>query len=169
MQNNFINFRTLTSLLNDHDRELQIEILKFIRLVCDNDFELQQRLIPTCNIENSTLVASLRQLLRKNCPLNVRILSLFSLWTLSGASNFHSNYDRKCRIYRSIGAQKYIDMLIDAGNGSDDITLRCLETFETIASAPPYRKTSDDTSKNTFCFIFLKMKFIYLATSKVIT
>lgn len=131
------------------DREVQYEILKFIRLVCEDDAEIQRRLVPTSKIENSSpLVANLRMLMRRNSPLNIRTLSLLVLWTISGGTMFDDNFDRKCIMFRSVEVEKYIDMLADVGNSYEEVVLRCMEILEVLASAPPYLKPGNLTTSN---------------------
>lgn len=133
-------YRTVIWHLCDIDREVQLEILKFIRIVSTDDAEIQQRLVPTSKIENSPLVANLRILMRRNSPLNIRVLSLLVLWTLSGGSKFDANFDRKCIMFRCVEIEKYNEMLSDVGPTCEEVVLRCMEIFEVLASAPPYFK-----------------------------
>jgi hypothetical protein len=139
--------RTLTWRLCDQDRDLQLQILKFLRLIAENDQEIQKRLVPTSKIESSLLIANLRNLLRQNLPLNLRVLSLYVLWTLSGGSKLSLNFDRKCIMFRSIEAEKYIDMLSDVSISCQDAILHCLEPLEVLASSPPHQKANTDSSR----------------------
>ena len=90
------------------DRDIQLEVLRFISLLCDSDREMQNRFVTPQNVYTSTLINNFRNLLRKSSPLNIRTSAMFSLWTLSGDKDFREAHDRKTIIYRAIGAQKVI-------------------------------------------------------------
>ena len=90
------------------DRDIQLEVLRFIALLCDSDPEMQNRFVTPQNVYTSTLINNFRNLLRKSSPLNIRTSAMFSLWTLSGDKDFRGSHDRKTVIYRAIGAQKVV-------------------------------------------------------------
>jgi hypothetical protein len=134
------------------DREIQMEVLKFIRYITENDPVIQNRLVSAKNANSSSLINNFRNLLRKSSPLNVRTSAMYSLWSLSGDKNYQESHDRKCLLYRAVGAQKFVDTLFDS---TDELSLICLEALISISNGPPYRdhetnqliKSQDDVAK----------------------
>lgn len=124
-------------------REYQFESLKFIKLITEQDPTMQNILVRyNGNIVDSSLINSLKNLIKKNSPRNLRFTALFIIWTLSGeddeAQEFH---DRKCAIYRLINPEELIDLLFETEN---EIILICLEALLSILTSPPYRNTNNE-------------------------
>ena len=151
------------------DREIQMEVLKFIRYISENDPVVQNRLVNTKNANKSSLINNFRNLLRKSSPLNIRTSAMYSLWSLSGDKNYQEAHDRKCILYRAVGAQKFVDTLFDS---TDELSLICLEALISISNGPPYRdnetnqliKSQDDVAKvhaAPAVLRLLKVFFIY--------
>lgn len=139
--------KTLISYLDTgsvNERDLQLEVLRFIRYITDGDSLMQNRLVSTKNAINSTLINNFRNLLRKSSPLIVRSSAMFSLWALSGDKNYQETHDRKCILYRAVGAQKFVDTLFDS---DDELTLICLEALTSISYGPSYRDTETGTNE----------------------
>lgn len=121
------------------DRDLQLEVLKFLRLICYDDtlnYKMQLKLIDQRDVYSSSLINSIRNLLRKSTLESLRINTMHLLWSLTGSEHYHEFHDRKSSIYRAIGASRFIDTLFD---GDDDINLICLEALESILKSPPHR------------------------------
>lgn len=132
--NQFI--KLLTTLVNDNDRDFQIQVLKFIQIICVDDLKMQERIVSSKGISTSSLINNFRVLFRKQCPINILTLALNCIWTLTGNENYYENYDRKYLVYRAVGSQKYVDVLFES---DDELTLRCIEAIQILASSPLYR------------------------------
>ena len=94
------------------DRDIQLEVLRFISYLCDADREMQIRFVNTQNANSSSLINNFRNLLRKSSPLNIRKSTMFSLWTLAGDKDYREAHDRKMILYRAVGAQKVNETLL---------------------------------------------------------
>ncbi len=71
-----------------NDKELQYQVLIFIKLFAIDDLEMQNRIINIKNAFNSGLVNCFRTLLRKSSPYYIRKQTLIAIWTLSGDKNY---------------------------------------------------------------------------------
>jgi hypothetical protein len=83
--------KTLISYLDiniSNDKELQFQVLIFLKLFTIGDLEMQNRIIHIKNAFNSGLVSSFRNLLRKSSPFYIRKQTLIAVWTLSGDNNY---------------------------------------------------------------------------------
>ena len=136
-----IYLQTLLNLLDSsqaHDRELQIEVLKFLRLIVKNDLIIQNCLINTNDVANSHLTQSLRNLfLRKALPKKFTKAVLLCLWSLTNEDKYYNSYDRKCLLYRELGLVKLMDTLVE----SEDVSVNSilLEALEAICVSSPRR------------------------------
>ncbi len=119
-------------------REYQSKVLKFIQLITENDPNMQSIIVPhSADRIESSLINSLKNLMKKNAPESMRHTALKTLWTLSGEKNECQEYhDRKCAIYKLINPEELIDLLFSSEN---EIVLICLEAVLSILTAPPYR------------------------------
>lgn len=153
--------QTLLNLLDSsqaYDRELQLKVLSFLRVIVRHDLRMQEILIDTRSVKESHLTLSLRNLfLRKALPKQFTKSVLLCLWSMSNEDNFYRTFDRKCLIYRELGLVKVIDTFID----TEDPTVKriLLEGIACIASSAPRRTSSgqlviiqqeiaEDTSNN---------------------
>lgn len=124
-------------------REYQFESLKFLKLITEQDPTMQNILVRyNGNLVDSSLINSLKNLIKKNSPRNLRFTALFIIWTLSGENNETQEFhDRKCAIYRLINPEELIDLLFETEN---EIILICLEALLSILTSPPYRNTQNE-------------------------
>lgn len=139
--------KTLLSFLDGisvSDRDNQLEVLRFIRFIADDDPRIQNRLVSTKNAFSSSLINSFRNLLRKSSPALIRTSAMYSLWSLTGDRNYQVTFDRKCLLYRAVGVQKFVDALFDS---DEDLSLVCLEALGCISNAPPYRENDSTNNK----------------------
>lgn len=118
------------------DRELQLCVIKFLKLICEDDYKIILKLVDQTEVTTSNLINSIRSLLRKSTLEIIRINVMELLWMLTGGEQNFEFYDRKCFIYRAIGSQRFIDTLFD---GDDHINLICLEALSSILESPPHR------------------------------
>jgi hypothetical protein len=96
------------------DRDLQYEILKFLRFIVKNDLRMQNCLISTNDVSNSHLTNSLRNLFtRKALPKKFTKAVLFCLWSMTNEDRFFDSLDRKCLIYRELGVSKVVDTFLE--------------------------------------------------------
>jgi hypothetical protein len=137
LTNLFVN--TLISYLDTSqvvDKEIQLEVLRFVRLICENDKSMQNRLINVNNPSSSILINNFRNLLRKSSALSIKTAAMLTIWTISGDRNIQDSIDRKFSLYKAIGAQKFVDILFDC---NDELGLICLEALYCVAVGPSTR------------------------------
>ena len=118
------------------DRELQLCVVKFLKLICEDDYKMILKLVDQNEVATSSLINSIRSLLRKSTLEVIRVNTMHLLWMLTGGQLNFDFYDRKCCIYKAIGPQRFIDTLFD---GDDNINLICLEALSSILESPPHR------------------------------
>ncbi len=149
------NFRIDASVLSG--REFQFESLKFLKLITEQD-PIMQNILVRYNGElvDSDLVSSLKNLIKKNSPRNLRFTALFIIWTLSGENESQEFHDRKCAIYRLINPEELIDLLFETEN---EIILICLEALLSILTSPPYRNNLNELVNTQDEVLFTVMIF----------
>ncbi|CAF0987390.1 unnamed protein product [Brachionus calyciflorus] len=141
--------RSLISLLEAItfiDKEYQMEVLRFLRNITDDDPEMQNRLVNLRIAFNSSLVNNFRNFLRKSSPFSIRSSALYCVWSLSGDKNYQECFDRKSIIYRAVGAQKFVDTLFEM---DENLILICLEALTCMCNSPPYR----DNDTNSLIYV----------------
>ena len=118
------------------DHSLQLMVLDFLKKLIRNDVIIQKMLTSPKSLFHSVLISKFKSILRKSSPLNVRCSAMITLWLISGDHNYEESHDRKCILYKDIGAQEFVDGLYEF---EDEVILICLEALLSICNGPPQR------------------------------
>jgi hypothetical protein len=137
-----IYLQTLLNLLDStqlFDRDLQYEVLKFLRFIVKSDLRMQNCLINTNDVPNSHLTLSLRNLFtRKALPKKFTKAVLYALWSMTNEDRFFDcSMDRKCLIYRELGVSKVVDTFLECEEPAMSDIL--LEAIAAVSICSPRR------------------------------
>jgi hypothetical protein len=123
-----------------YDREHQLEVLKFLRLVVWRDLRMQECLINTSDVTRSHLMHSLLNLfMRKALPKKFTKAVLLCLWSMTNEARFFESMDRKCLIYRELGVAKITDTFLDS-NDDPVVAEILLEAIWAVSVCSPRRE-----------------------------
>ena len=119
---------------SDDTRDFQLEALRFVALLLDDDIEMQARVVNASSASTSAVLHCFSMLMRTSSPFEVQKSALRSLWVLTGGDNWQETYDRKFALYTTIGVHKFLDVLYELGevDANHEMFLYCLEALQII-------------------------------------
>ncbi len=118
----------------DDTRDFQLEALRFVANLLDDDIDMQTRLVNAAHASTSGVLHCFALLMRTSSSFEVQKAALRSLWILTGGDNWQETYDRKFALYTTIGVHKFLEVLYELGevDSNQQMFLYCLEALQII-------------------------------------